>query len=95
MFFGIKSSAKICFSCIYKIEYCTVPKEMFQCVPMLLTRSARYCSDFRYESNGIFVLGMSFFFFRQIYLAIFNANFLISFKRYCCPELKFKKIFYL
>ena len=25
-----------------------------------------YCSDFRYESNGIFVLGVSFFFFRQI-----------------------------
>ena len=25
-----------------------------------------YCSDFRYESNGIFVLGVGFFFFRQI-----------------------------
>ena len=24
------------------------------------------CSDFRYESNGIFVLGVGFFFFRQI-----------------------------
>ena len=24
-----------------------------------------YCSDFRYESNGIFVLGVGFFFFRQ------------------------------
>ena len=25
-----------------------------------------YCSDFRYESNGIFVLGVGVFFFRQI-----------------------------
>ena len=25
-----------------------------------------YYSDFRYESNGIFVLGVGFFFFRQI-----------------------------
>ena len=25
-----------------------------------------FCSDFRYESNGIFVLGVGFFFFRQI-----------------------------
>ena len=25
-----------------------------------------YCSDFRYESKGIFVLGVGFFFFRQI-----------------------------
>ena len=24
------------------------------------------CSDFRYESDGIFVLGVGFFFFRQI-----------------------------
>ena len=51
-----------------------------------------YCSDFRYESNGIFVLGVGFFFFRQIstfYLAIFDGIFFISFERYCCPELKF------
>ena len=25
-----------------------------------------YCSDFRYETNGIFMLGVGFFFFRQI-----------------------------
>ena len=25
-----------------------------------------FFSDFRYESNGIFVLGVGFFFFRQI-----------------------------
>ena len=25
-----------------------------------------FCSDFRYENNGIFVLGVGFFFFRQI-----------------------------
>ena len=30
------------------------------------TISFFYCSDFRYESNGIFVLGVGFFFFRQI-----------------------------
>ena len=33
------------------------------------------CSDFRYKSNGIFVLGVCFFFFRQIstfLLAIFD-----------------------
>ena len=30
------------------------------------TNSATNCSDFRYESNGIFVLGVGFFFFRQI-----------------------------
>ena len=30
------------------------------------TRNFTYCSDFRYESNGIFVLGVGFFFFRQI-----------------------------
>ena len=28
--------------------------------------SMHFCSDFRYESNGIFVLGVGFFFFRQI-----------------------------
>ena len=36
------------------------------------------CSDFRYESNGIFVLRVGFFFFRQIstfYLAIFDEIF--------------------
>ena len=57
-----------------------------------------FCSDFRYESNGIFVLGVGFFFFRQIstfYLAIFDGIFFISFGRYCCPELKFEKIFHL
>ena len=37
------------------------------------------CSDFRYESNGIFVLGVVFF-FRQVstfYLAIFDGIFYI------------------
>ena len=57
-----------------------------------------YCSDFRYESNGIFMLGVGFFFFRQVStfeLAIFDEIFFISFERYCCPELKFEKIFQL
>ena len=31
-----------------------------------MVNQVHYCSDFRYESNGIFVLGMGFFFFRQI-----------------------------
>ena len=57
-----------------------------------------YCSDFRCESNGIFVLGVGFFFFRQIsifYLANFDGFFFISFKKYCCPGLKFEKLFHL
>ena len=32
----------------------------------ILVDSFGNCSDFRYESNGIFVLGVGFFFFRQI-----------------------------
>ena len=31
-----------------------------------LVNKFHYCSDFRYESNGIFVLGVGFFSFRQI-----------------------------
>ena len=30
------------------------------------TAAVTICSDFRYESNGRFVLGVGFFFFRQI-----------------------------
>ena len=29
-------------------------------------KKTAYCSDFRYESNELFVLGVGFFFFRQI-----------------------------
>ena len=70
---------------------------------LLLTANAKdinidyFCSDFPNESNGIFVLGVVFF-FRQIAtfkLAILTGFFLLSFKRYCCLELKFGKIFYL
>ena len=58
-----------------------------------------YCFNFRYESNGIFVLGVGFFFFRQIStfcLAIFDGIFFLSFSgvvmakkkggqlRFCC-----------
>ena len=39
-----------------------------------------FCSDFRNESNGIFVHGW-----------FFAGSFFISFKRYCCPALKFEK----
>ena len=54
-------------------------------VPTLDTKVTEYlCSVF------------GFFFFRQIstfQLAIFDGIFL-SFKKYCCPELKFEKIFH-
>ena len=56
------------------------------------------CSDFRYESNGIFVLGVGFFFLQTNFDFLpshFWRNFFLSFKRYFCPELKFEKIFYL
>ena len=57
-----------------------------------------YCSDFRYESNGIFVLGVGFFFLQTNFdflTSLFWRIFLISFESHCCPELKFEKIFYL
>ena len=56
-----------------------------------------YCSEFRYDSNGIFVLGVGFFFLKQIstfQLAIFGEIFKISFERFFCLELKFEKIFH-
>ena len=53
-----------------------------------------YCSDFRCESNGIFVLGVFFFFslISSSQLAIFDKICFIS-KIYCCSELKFEKNF--
>ena len=39
----------------------------------------------RNESNGIFVFGT--------FKLDFFDNFFISFKRYCCPELTFEKMF--
>ena len=57
-----------------------------------------FCSDFRYESNGIFVLGVGFFFLQTNFdflTSLFWRTFFISFKRFCCPELKFEKIFHL
>ena len=56
------------------------------------------CSDFRYESNGIFVLGVGFFFLQTNFdflTSHFWRNFFISFESYCCLELKFEKIFHL
>ena len=45
-----------------------------------------------YLCSGGFVLQTNF----DLYLAIFDGFFLkISFKRCCCPELKFEKIFHL
>ena len=57
-----------------------------------LSKINPYCPDFRYESNGIFVLGAGFFF--QTNFDYFSRKILISFKRYCCSELKFEKIFH-
>ena len=54
------------------------------------------CSDFRYESNGIFVLGLGFFFLQTKFdflTSHFWRKFFISFKRYCCSELKLEKVF--
>ena len=65
---------------------------------LFLNNFSIYCSDFRYESNGIFVLGVGFFFLRTKFdflTSHFWRNFFISFERYCCHELKFEKIFHL
>ena len=65
---------------------------------MCETRKWICCSDFWYESNGIFVLGVGCFFLQTNFdflTSHFWRNFFISFKRYCCSELKFEKIFHL
>ena len=64
----------------------------------ILLRCEQYnCSDFWYESNGIFVPGVDFF--SSDKFRLFNKPFLteffISFERYYWHELKFEKIFYL
>ena len=56
-----------------------------------------YCSDFRNESYGIFVLGWSSF-LQKIFdflTSRFWRNLLISFKKYCCLEIEYEKIFHL
>ena len=58
--------------------------------------SVNYCYDFRYENNGIFVLGVGFFLQTNFdFLTSPFQNFLISFERYCCHELNIEKIFHL
>ena len=56
-----------------------VEGSLFAIIDLLLRAKAiTYCSDFRYKSNGIFVLRVGFFFFRQIstfYLAVFDGTF--------------------
>ena len=56
-----------------------------------------FCSDFRYESNGIFVLGVGFFLQTNFdfLTSYFWRNCKKSFKRFCCLELKFEKVFNL
>ena len=47
------------------------------------------CSDFRYESNGIFVLGVGFFFLQTNFdflTSLFWRIFFVSFEKYCSPE---------
>ena len=69
-----------------------------QLMTLVVFKLKSNCSDFRYESNGIFVLGVGFFFLQTNFdflTSHFWRNFFISFKRYCCPELKFEKIFHL
>ena len=56
-----------------------------------------FCSDFLNESYEIFVLGVVFFLPTNFdfLTSPFWRNFVISFKMYCSPELKFEKIFHL
>ena len=58
------------------------------------TANLSYCSVFRYESNGIFVLGVGFF---SDKFRLFNLPFLTKFSCYHSKaiELKFEKIFHL
>ena len=46
--------------------------QIFTCGAEILAKSGSFCSDFRYESNGIFVLGVGFFFLQT------NFDFLTS-----------------
>ena len=93
------------------VKFCTKTKNKSSKLPSLkLSRysekargsfsfppTCNFCSDFRYESNGIFVLGVGFF-LQTIFdflTSHFWRNFFISIKRYCCLELNFEKIFHL
>ena len=64
---------------------------------LIIVHDYHYCSDFRYEvteclcSGGFFFLQTNFDFLTSL----FDGIFFISFKKYCCPELKFEKIFHL
>ena len=64
-------------------------------------KTSGFCSEFRYESNGILVLGVEVFFLQTNFDFLssqFGQNFVkifTSFERYCCPELKSEKIFHL
>ena len=56
-----------------------------------------YFSDFCNEINGIFLLEVVFFLQTNFdfLTSHFDGFFKILFVSYCCPELKFEKIFYL
>ena len=60
---------------------------------LFLKKQTLYSSDFRNESNGIFVLGWAFFFFKQIstfYLAISDGIFTHHSKGIFVLSLNFK-----
>ena len=69
----------------------------FQCFPKFCFDRSLNCSDSRYESNRIFVLGWVFFLQTSfdVLTSHFWRNFKKSFERYCWPELKFENIFHL
>ena len=103
---GLRSdtSSLVCFSDLFlqNIFFGSSNSDnFFQCYLFCFMKidliSFSFCSDFRNESNGIFVLGVGFFLQTNFdfLTSHFWRNFFISFKRYCCPELKFEKIFHL
>ena len=95
-FFSASSACCFC-DILYLIQ--SDASSLFKSCPKIqyTPQSDCNCSDFCKESNGIFVLG--WFFFLQRNFDFLNShfwrNFFISFKKYCCPELKFENIFYL
>ena len=78
-------------------EQKTSKQSFFQCLPKFCFDGSLNCSDIRYESNRIFVLGVGFFLQTsfEVLTIHFWRNFKKSFERYCSTELKFENIFHL